>query len=214
MGAKTWMLAYTNGDAPARLRAGPALDRAATENLVARLFPREVLTPIDGDASLAWTCPPDDEVVAGCFPGVSFVAAKEFGLDRPSRLERRFLEGASGSTVILHAMHSVVDWFAWAAWKDGKLQRSLSVSPDSGVIEDVGTRADFEAPYWAGERPATNPDEEADTYPLPFHPLDLGEEALLALFDYQLEGEVTADSLDPETVPLLRFRRKRRWRFW
>lgn len=36
----------------------------------------------------------------------------------------------------LHAMHSVVDWFAFAVWgPDGKLRRALSVSPANGVIE-------------------------------------------------------------------------------
>ncbi|WP_439145646.1 DUF6928 family protein [Streptomyces canus] len=33
-------------------------------------------------------------------------------------------------------MHSVVGWFAFAAWGDGRLLRSLSLSPDSGIIEN------------------------------------------------------------------------------
>jgi hypothetical protein len=36
-------------------------------------------------------------------------------------------------------MHSVVDWFAYAVWIDGQLRRSLSLSPDSGIMEIVGT---------------------------------------------------------------------------
>ncbi|WP_405525285.1 DUF6928 family protein [Streptomyces canus] len=35
-------------------------------------------------------------------------------------------------------MHSVVGWFAFAAWGDGRLLRSLSLSPDSGIIENGG----------------------------------------------------------------------------
>jgi hypothetical protein len=197
------------------LRAHPALDRPAAEALARRLFPGETLEAIDGDGSLSMTCPPDDEVHVGCFPGVSVVAAREFGIDRPSRLPRRFLEGVPGATVYLHAMHSVVDWFAYASWANGTLRRSLSVSPDGGILEDLGEREPFEAPYWAGERPAVDPEEEEEPYPLPFHPLELGEAALLSLFGYQLEGEVTPDALDPERIPLLRFkRRKSRWRFW
>ncbi|MGW3628080.1 DUF6928 family protein, partial [Streptomyces sp. NPDC000880] len=29
-------------------------------------------------------------------------------------------------------MHSVVDWLAFAVWEDGRLIRSLSLSPDDG----------------------------------------------------------------------------------
>ncbi|WP_420719932.1 DUF6928 family protein [Streptomyces sp. NA13] len=39
-------------------------------------------------------------------------------------------------------------------WEDGHLLRSLSLSPDSGVIENIGTPLPFEQPYWAGDRPA------------------------------------------------------------
>jgi hypothetical protein len=39
-----------------------------------------------------------------------------------------------------------------------------------------------EAPYWAGERLVGDEDEQDGIYPLPFHPLDLAEDALRALF--------------------------------
>ena len=48
-------------------------------------FQTEKLEPI-GDGDLSYTCPPDNEVHIGCFPGVSVVAAKEFGIDYPSKL--------------------------------------------------------------------------------------------------------------------------------
>lgn len=54
-----------------------------------------------------------------------------------------------------------------------------------------------------------------DTYPLVFHPLDLAEAALAALFGYQLEGMIDEQLLDPETVPLMRFKRARPfWKIW
>ncbi|MEU6287191.1 hypothetical protein [Streptomyces sp. NPDC046988] len=59
-----------------------------------------------------------------------------------------------GRRLILHAMHSAVDWLAFAVWEDGRLDRSLSLSPDSGVTENIGEPLPFELPYWAGERPA------------------------------------------------------------
>src|SRR5262245_59121756 len=216
MGAKTWMLVYAGGNVREVLAANPKLDREATARLAAELFPKERLNPLD-DGSLSYTCPPDDEICIGCFSGVSVVAAKEFGIDYPSGLEPRFLKSAGRRVVYLHAMHSVVDWFAFAIWRDGKLERSLSLSPDSGVLEDIGRRLSFEEPYWAGEYPAVDPDEEeeGEAYPFPFHPLELGEAALGEFFGYQLEGELGMSLLDPQSIPLARFKRKSSWfKFW
>ena len=216
MGAKTWMLVGSSGSARDALSVGPAYDRAATLQLAARLFPDEQLEPLD-DGDLSYTCPPDDEVHIGCFPGVSVVAAKEFGIDHPSRLSPRLRDTLGMRTVYLHAMHSVVDWFAFAVWKDGELQRSLSLSPDSGIMEDIGACLPFEAPYWSGEHPATDPtEEEGESYPFPFHPLDFGEAALKEFFGYQIEGFIDDSLLEAEQIPLARLKRKKksRFRFW
>ena len=52
-------------------------------------------------------------------------------------------------------------------------------------------------------------------YPFPFHPLDLGEAALAALFGYHIEGPIDPALLAPETIPLARYKRSRsRWKFW
>jgi len=64
---------------------------------------------------------------------------------------------------------------------DGRLVRSLGVSPDTGIVEDIGEPYPFERPYWAGEHPVTSTFPGQGPYPLPFHPLDLDEEALRAL---------------------------------
>jgi len=210
MGAKTWMLVYCEGNAKDILRSKPELDRAATAALAKKFFPSERLEPLS-DGTLSLTCPPDNELVIGCYPGLSIVAAKEFGIDRPSKLPERFLESEPAHTIYLHAMHSVVDWFAYAIWKDGKLQRSLSLSPDSGVIEDLGNRSSFEEPYWSGEHPAVDPEDEQSAYPFPFHPLELGEAALLEYFGYQLEGLVDPSHLEPEGIPLARYKRSKSW---
>ncbi len=215
MGAKTWMLVYADANAREALRAKPQLDREATQRLAGALFPGEKLTPA-GDGDLSYTCPPDNELHIGCFPGVSVVAAKEFGIDYPSRLAPRFLATGGGGIITLHAMHSVVDWFAYAQWSNGKLLRSLSLSPDSGILEDIGQRLPFEEPYWSGKHPAVDGDEEDEAYPFPFHPLDLGEAALRELFGYVLEGPVDASLLEPESIHLVRYKRSRPswWKFW
>lgn len=217
MGAKTWMLVLAASDARAALSANPSLDREATAKLANTLFPDEKLELI-GDGDLSFTCPPDDELHIGCFPGVSVVAAKEFGIDYPSKLPQRFISAGGNGVVTLHAMHSVVDWFAYATWTNGKLVRALSLSPDHGIMENIGPRLPFEEPYWSGENPAVDPDEEEeeDAYPFPFHPLELGEAALKDRFGYQLEGLIDASMLEPESIPLLRYKRSRArwWKFW
>jgi hypothetical protein len=215
MGAKTWMLVFASSNAREALAANPRLDREATHQLATALFPDEKLEAI-GDGDLSCTNPPNDELHIGCFAGVSVVAAREFAIDYPSRLPRRFVAAGGSGTVTLHAMHSVVDWFAYAVWENGTLVRSLSLSPDSGILENIGSRLPFEEPYWAGEHPAVEGDEDEDAYPFPFHPLELGEAALHDRFGYQLEGYLDGSLFDPESIPLVRYRRRRTawWKFW
>ncbi|MEN6625054.1 MAG: hypothetical protein ABFD69_02375 [Candidatus Sumerlaeia bacterium] len=206
MGAKTCMLVYTASNAREALAVKPRLDREVTRQIAGILFPDEKLEPI-GEVALTHAHPPDHEVYMGCFPGVLFVAAREFGLDRPSTLPRRFIDAGGSGTVILHAMHSAVDWFAYAIWRDGKIVRSLSLSPDSGILENIGERLPFEEPYWSGKFPALDGDEPNMDYPFPFHPMELGEAALKDQFGYQIEGCVDASLLDPDSIPLIRYKR-------
>jgi hypothetical protein len=209
------MLVLANSNAREALAAKPQLDREATMKLASALFPGEKLEPI-GDGDLSYTCPPNKELHIGCFPGVSVVAAKEFGIDYPSKLPQRFIAAGGSGVVTLHAMHSVVDWFAYAVWANGKLVRSLSLSQDSGIMEDIGQHLPFEESYWSGEHPAVDSEEEENSYPFPFHPLELGEETLKDRFGYQLEGLIDPSLLEPESIPLVRFRRSRPswWKFW
>lgn len=166
-----------------------------------------------GDGVLSYTSPPDDELHIASFPGVSILAAKKFGIDYPSTLSEHFIAGDGSRAVYLHAMHSVVDWVAFAEWQRGDLLRSLSLSPESGILEDIGPRLPFEEPFWSGQYPAT--EDNDDAYPFPFHPLELGEAALWAFFGYQLEGFMGPAMFEPETIPLMKYKRRRsRWRFW
>jgi hypothetical protein len=212
MGAKTWMLVSANVNVAEALKGGPPVDRVGTLKLAHSLFPKQKLEPI-GDGDLSYTCPPDDEVHIGCFPGVSLLAAKEFRIDYPSKLPQPFRAAGEGGTVYLHAMHSVVDWFAYAQWTNGMLVRSLSLSPDSGILDDIGQRLPFEDPFWSGQHPAT--DDAEDDYPFPFHPLELGEAALKEFFGYQLEGFLDPALLEPKSIPLVKYKRSSsRWKLW
>ncbi|MGW9028397.1 DUF6928 family protein [Streptomyces sp. NPDC055722] len=126
-------------------------------------------------------------------------------IDVPSELPEHLVAASAGRRLVLHAMHSVVDWLAFAVWEDGRLVRSLSLSPDSGIIENIGEPLLFELPYWAGDRPADIvpwPGEEEEPYALPFHPLDLGEDALRALCGFIQEGRPQPDDVDAEAIKL------------
>lgn len=203
MGAKTCILAFSDRNPAETLRLMPALDKVATKLFVERLFPAARITQSD-DVTLAEAYPNKHEVYAGCFPGLSIVAVYDVAVDRPSSLPVSFLRATKYKNAYLHAMHSVVDWFAYATWEDSQLTRSLSVSPDNGVIEDLGVHRPFERDYWVGSKSIGDND-----YPLKFHPLEMGEEALLDLFGFQLEGSVT--SIDPFLIPLCGFVRKQKF---
>ncbi|MGD9645623.1 MAG: hypothetical protein AB7U73_07920 [Pirellulales bacterium] len=208
MGAKTWMLVYAESDARAALRTQPQLDREATHRLASKLFTGEKLEPL-GDGDLYYIAPDDDELSVGCFAGVSVIAAKEFAINHPSKLGRSFVAAGGRGHIYLHAMHSVVDWFAYAHWSSGNLLRSLSLAPDDGILEDLGQRLPFEEPFWSGQFPAVDDEEEEDAYPFPFHPLELAEAALRELFGFQIEGDVDCTLLEPESIPLVRYKRSR-----
>jgi hypothetical protein len=200
VGAKTALLAYASEDPVEALRQAREFDPAATRALVAATHPGW-----DGAASstgnLFEDCfPPDGTVYAGSFPGVDILCDRDLMGDLPSEFPARYLDAAAGRRVILHAMHSVTDSLAYAIWENGSLVRSLCVSPDSGIVENIGDPLPFEAPYWAGEYPV------GDGYPLPFHPLDLGGDAALrALFGFIIEGRSQPADIDAFSVTLAGF---------
>lgn len=209
MGAKTALLVYADGDPAELLRRARSLDRAATDELVAQTNPEGAEPTGRTGAWADYLYPGEGSVYAGCFPGVSVLCDRQAMVDRPSQLPAHLLEPGRGRKVVLHAMHSVTDWFAYAVWEDGALVRSLSVSPAEGVIEDIGDRLAFEEPFWAGEHPVVPAPgwPGQGPYPLPFHPLVLGGEATLrALFGFVVEGRRRADDLDAHAIALAEYR--------
>ncbi|MEV5603852.1 hypothetical protein AB0L33_20645 [Streptomyces sp. NPDC052299] len=198
MGAKTALLAYADGDVAPVLKAAGEPRAPRTAELVARVFPGRGLVSTEGDVLAESTYPPDGITYAASFTGVDVVCDRRLMFDRPSGLPVHHLEAAQGRRVILHAMHSVSDWLAFAVWEEGRLRRSLSLSPDGGIVENVGDPFPFEAPYWAGDR-------AMEGYALPFHPLELGNEALRSLFGFLLEGSPSPEDVDADKVTLLGF---------
>ncbi|QKG24245.1 DUF6928 family protein [Actinomadura verrucosospora] len=207
MGAKTGLLVYADGDVGGILRSAPAPDPEATAALIARLYPGWTVRK-EEPSSLGDGCyPARGTTYATSVPGLDIIGDQRFMLDLPSELPVRLVEASAGRRLVLHAMHSVVDWLAFAVWEDGRLVRSLSLSPDEGVMENIGEPFPFEVPYWAGRHPVPHdPAWSEEPYALPFHPLDLGEEVLRELLGFVLEGEIRPDDADPNDVGLLGFR--------
>ncbi len=218
MGAKAWFIAYFDEDPKELLKGEPALNRVSSRALAQQLLPETTL--LDGeDGTIDFLNPDRGEVLAGDFGGLRIIAHEELGGDYPSKADPRWLDPKLGSTVYLHAMHSVVDWFAFGLWRDGRLVRSLSLSPDDGIIEDIGQKLPFEQPYWDGRFPATDEDEEGeeDPYPFAFHPLELAEISLLHHLGYQFEGRPSDWVCDPAEIPIATFQIKAQrpfWKFW
>ncbi|GAA1388487.1 DUF6928 family protein [Catellatospora chokoriensis] len=207
MGAKTALLAFVDGDLrPALLGAVPAA-RAEAEQAVRRIHPGYQVE-WDEETTLDDTNPADDVTNVAVLAGAEIFGDRRLVLDRPSELPQHLLALGAGRRIVMHGMHSAVDWLCFAVWEDGRLVRSLSLSPDSGIVENIGEPYAFELPYWAGQYPVEPdlswPDDEP--YPLPFHPLELGEDALRELFGFVLEGMPEPDDVAVETVHMHSFR--------
>jgi hypothetical protein len=213
MGAKAWMLVFTDLEEPLLLSKYGEMDRASSENLAKLAFPMCRLTGQE-DLTIMDVCPPDDEILTGRYDHVSILSASEFGLDYPSKLDKDFVNLMKSKRTYLFAMHSVVDFFAFGVWENGELRRSFGASPDSGILEDVGEKFDFELPYFNGEHAVGDEDDDPDNaYPLPFHPLEFGEHVLRELVGYGFEGPMPTDGLDPFDFSLLSFSRKKKMGF-
>jgi hypothetical protein len=204
-GAKTALLAFADGDLRPALLGATRSERAEVERLVRQLYPGYLVASADDGTLSDDLYPPDDITYATVLAGAELLCDRRLVLDYPSELPEHLRNAGAGRRIIMHGMHSVVDWLCFAVWEDGRLVRSLSLSPGSGIRENIGEPYEFEVPYWAGEHSVPGwPDWQP--YPLPFHALELGEEALRALFGFVVEGRLRPDDLDVEAVHLHGFR--------
>jgi hypothetical protein len=105
--------------------------------------------------------------------------------------------------IYLIAMISFFYCAAVAAWHDGQLRRSLSVTfhgqladpPVTGeIVENIGDPLPFEQPLWARHSPHGE-------QPILFHPLDLGEAALAAILGLPY-ARALPDPVEYGSVPL------------
>lgn len=153
MAAKTALLACTDGSPADLLRRPPAPDRDRAGALAAAAQPGWTGRGGSAGSLSDGIYPPDGLVYAGSFPGIGVLCDQQVMAGRPSQLPAHLREPGAGRRMILHVMHSVNDWFAYAVWQDGVLLRSLSLAPGSAVAGDTGTSLPFGTPFCAGEHP-------------------------------------------------------------
>lgn len=217
MGVKFWFAVYSDGDARDHLKGLPDPDEAASLTLAETLFGCEMMP--QGLTTFENAAPRGKDVLVGVYPGVTLVAAEELGIDRLSQTEPKFLEQGRNRRLTVHAQHSVVDWTAFAWWEKGVLQRALSVSPDSGIAEDIGARLPFEDVFW--DPPEVIYGEDAG---FPYgHPLELGEHALAHFIGTQYEGYAEDWLWDTTELSICAFKKGSRkrdagakpfWKIW
>ncbi|MER7273021.1 hypothetical protein ABT369_01055 [Dactylosporangium sp. NPDC000244] len=198
MGARATLLAFVDGDLPPALLGAVPTDPAEAEEFVRRVHPGFTVEadPYE-DSTLAETYPPDGTTHVAILAGAEVLADKRLVWDCPSELPGHLLALGAGRRILMLGMHSVIDWLCFAVWEDGVLVRSLGLLPDEGIQENIGEPYPFERPFWAGEHPV-EPDEEEGEYPLPFHPLELGDVVLRELWGFE--------ALDWTDVPMRGFR--------
>ncbi|MFS8099838.1 hypothetical protein LFM09_22180 [Lentzea alba] len=200
MGANDWMLVYASTDVSTVLRTCPEIDREATRALIERLYPSHDIHPITDGTLRDSAAPPDGEVYAAVFPGVSIVCTRDAAEDTPSSLPPRFVQEAAGRTLYLHAKYGDRA-YAWAIWsRDGTLRRSFSFSwdNDAGWIEDIGAPLALEKLNYAEY------EDEDDDYPVE-PPLGEAEAVLQGMFGFNYERKVEYDDPVPEYIDLAGF---------
>ncbi|MBP2478607.1 hypothetical protein JOF53_007479 [Crossiella equi] len=201
MGSKSAILVFAKDDPRDIFRVSAAADSVESKRLVEDLVGGSVRYVGGGslDDSI-W--PAEGTACGGSFNGFDVVCSRDLATYFPSGLTEKVIRCAKGRPAFAVFMHSMEDWAAFACWSEsGELIRSVSVNPEKGVMESVGDPLGFEQEFWAGGRRVSH----IGSYPLLFHPIDLGNEALRHFFSFVLEGEEDADSIDIEEFSLLAF---------
>lgn len=182
---------------------GRPTDRDLSE-VVHILFPRTPYVDVGQVALDEAAFPGRGSLSVGTFEGGLLLGTQDAHLYNPTKLASRYLKPSLGSKVTLLTQRPLNDMFAYGRWERGQLIRSISVNPVGRVWESIGTPEPFESPFWAGQRAA------APNYPLPFHPLDMGDAALRDVLRLHVEGLPEPGLIDISSVLLHRFERSAR----
>ncbi|MGA5033364.1 DUF6928 family protein [Streptomyces cellulosae] len=196
MGSKAAILVLTDERPRGLFRGASGWDRGESLDLAARFLggaPRELgVLPLD---LAVW--PEGEAACVASFPSFDVICSRKIALDHPSDFVSEAARLAGRRSAYAVCMDSSEDWASILSWSPSGLIRAVSLSPGSGVIEDVGKKFPFEWPFWDGQRPL-----RASGYRLPFHPIDFGNEALRHFFGFILEGTEDDLCIDPEEVEI------------
>lgn len=201
MGSKAAILVLADGRPERLIRDASGLDLPRSQSLAARVLggtPRQSgALPLD---LAVW--PEDGTVCVASFERFDLVCSRVFARDHPSDMVIEASRLAGGRNAYAVCMESSRDWTSILAWSPSQIVRAVSLNPSEGVLEDVGHKFPFEDPFWNGRRPV-----QTTGYALPFHPIDLGNEALRNFFGFILEGAEDDLCVDPEEVEVPVFQR-------
>lgn len=138
IGARTGVLMYGDGDIAELLRGATPPVAAEAVALHERLNPGWTIEEAEGSSLDDGIYPPFGTTYAASFPGVDITCDQRVMIDSPSQLSAHLVDASVSRRLVLHAMHTVSDWLAFAVWDNGELIRALSLSPDSGILENIG----------------------------------------------------------------------------
>ncbi|MFF3464427.1 DUF6928 family protein [Streptomyces sp. NPDC002619] len=116
MGAKTGLLVYADGDVPGLLREVGAADLARTSDMMRGLYPGWLVEQSSGSNLWDGVYPANGTAYAASWPNVEIVCDRRVMIDFPSQPPEHLVAASVGRRLVLHAMHSVVDWLAFAVW--------------------------------------------------------------------------------------------------
>jgi hypothetical protein len=202
MGAKAAIVYIGEGLPRDALRNAPPFDPVASAELAEAVLGAPVREVGRGPLDES-TWPDAATIGAMRFPDFDLLCFKPLARDRPSDLTEWIRSMSPPGNACGVFMHSVVDFLSMALWENGNVRRSLSLAPDDGIMEDLGERYPFETAYWNGDHSIH---DYAPDYPLPFHPLELGETALRAWFGFHLEGPPDT-AVDASSIEIPCYRR-------
>ncbi|OKI08107.1 hypothetical protein A6A06_35240 [Streptomyces sp. CB02923] len=199
MGSKAVIVAFVEEDSRGVFRRDLKIDQRESKLLAEGVLGATACESEILPLSLAaW--PDPGTVCAASYSGLEVICSRNFAKPNPSQLTEDIVRRAGGRTAYGVFMHSADDWASFAVCSGGELVRSVSLSPDSGITENLGEYLPFELPFWNGEHSAGESE-----YALPFHPVDFGNEALRELFGFILEGYEDPSCVNPEDIEIPAF---------
>jgi hypothetical protein len=97
--------------------------------------------------------PKDGSLVIGAYAGAALVASQEliFGAvtGENTRVMQRLLELFPAAELLVMELHSVVNYWAYAYYRSGELQRAYAGSAEDGVLVETGEVQPEERDYFA-----------------------------------------------------------------